>query len=382
VRVVISGIGTAVPPGFATQEQALELMIRTCALTGDRLRFARAIFERSGIRGRASVLCDPAGAQTFYCAPGPPGTKARMDLYAKHAPALAQRACEGALGVAGCAPGSITHIVTASCTGFGAPGVDVDLVERLGLRPDVRRIHVGFMGCHAAINALTAASALARAGPLRSGERPRVLVACVELSSIHLQPSDRPDHIVAGALFGDGAGACVVDPAAQDTDGADGREGSLELIDTASTILPGSRDAMSWNIGDTGFAMTLAESVPGLVREHLRPWLASWLESATGTPFDPASLAWCVHPGGPRVLEAVGDAAGLDPAALRFSREVLRDYGNMSSPTILFILQRMLEERAAGGGSGGGGGLRPGTPVVMLAFGPGLALEGALARVR
>ena len=163
MRVVISGIAAVTPPGEATQEQALDLLVCTAGLSGEKLRLARAIFERSGIERRASVLGDGAAAQAFYASnAAPPGTAARMALYALHAPPLAQRACEAALH-AGASPASaITHLVTASCTGFGSPGVDIDLVERLGLRPDVRRVHVGFMGCHAALNALSVASARSR----------------------------------------------------------------------------------------------------------------------------------------------------------------------------------------------------------------------------
>ncbi len=372
MRIVIAGVGTALPPGGATQDGALGLLIDTAHLEGDALRFARAMFERSGIERRASVLGDDAAARAFYSsAASAPGTAARMALYARHAAPLAQHACTEALTAARCDGASITHLVTASCTGFNSPGVDIQLVERLGLRPDVHRVHVGFMGCHAAINALGVAAAIARAGGL-ADRRARVLVACVELSSLHLQPSDRPDHIVAAALFGDGAGACVVSAEPHDAHDAhdphDAHAAGIEFLNAGSIIIPGSREAMGWEIGDAGFAMTLAQSVPGLVREHVRPWLEPWLERTLGPAAGPGELAWCVHPGGPKVLEAVGDAMGLDPAALCFSREVLRDHGNMSSATTLFILQRM--QRA---------GVH--SACVMLAFGPGLCMEAALVRL-
>lgn len=370
MRVTISGIAGVTPPESASQERALHVLAKTAGLGADSLRFARAIFERSGIDRRASVLGSDAGAMGFYASSIAPGTAARMALYAHHAAPLAERACLAALQRAECPPGAITHVVTASCTGFNAPGIDIELVERLGLRPDVRRAHIGFMGCHAAINALGVAGAIVRAGEHRGGggqSPPRVLVACVELSSLHLQPSNRPDHIVAGALFADGAAACVVSGASDDESPAPSPK--LELLDTGSTIIPGSRDAMGWSIGDHGFAMTLAESVPGLVREHLRPWLAPWLARTPRGGTSPTDVAWCVHPGGPRILDAVRDALGLDDAALRFSRDVLRDHGNMSSATVLFILERML--RAGNRG-----------PVVMLAFGPGLCIEAALVFAR
>jgi alkylresorcinol/alkylpyrone synthase len=369
----IIGIGLAVPEHAWTQGQLGELCVRLCGLEGDAARLARTLHRRSGIDRRGGVLLSPAlsdmGAEPSGPAladiaiPDPaflaagasagkwgPTTAERMAQYKQFAPPLAARAAADALRDAGTLPSAITHLVTVSCTGFAAPGVDLELVRLLGLSSRVQRVHIGFMGCHGAINALRVARALAAA-------EAHVLVVCIELCSLHWHVTARPDRLVANSLFADGAAACVVAPASDVSTSA-----GIELTGTASIILPGSEAAMAWEIGDHGFEMTLAEGVPGLIRELVRPWLATVCEVETPPSGALASLHWCVHPGGPRVLDAVQDALALPVDALAHSRSVLRDHGNMSSATVLFILQRMRIAGVRG-------------PAAMLAFGPGLCAE-------
>jgi predicted naringenin-chalcone synthase len=361
VRVVIGAIGLSTPTGVLSQAQALDLMVREAKLDGESLRLARAVFARSGIAQRGSVICDVAGGQTMFTGQADaPGTAARMEAYARLAPPLAESAAREALRRDATEAGRVTHLVTASCTGFAAPGVDLALIARLGLRATTARVHVGFMGCHAAINALATAAAIVQADPSRV-----VLVVCVELSTLHLQPTSRDDHIVSGALFGDGAAACVVRA------GRDGGEvgETGEICATASTIIPDSSEVMGWNVGDFGFAMTLGPRVPELIGEHVGAFLAPVL---AGCGIDDARAArWCVHPGGPRVLEAVRGAMSLPTEALQASRDVLHDHGNMSSATVLFILQRLRENAR-------GDALARRAPIVLLAFGPGLCAEAAV----
>ena len=187
-----------------------------------------------------------------------------------------------------------------------------------------------------------------------------VLLAAVELCSLHFHYGSDPEAIVANALFADGAGAAVL--GATDRDG--GRDaGDLRLLGTGSFVFPDSKDAMSWKIGDHGFEMTLSRNVPALISRHLRPWIESWLDRQDLSMAKVAS--WAVHPGGPRILEAVEDALELAPHVLDVSRMVFERYGNMSSPTVLFILDRLMARRAP-------------RPCVALGFGPGLAVEAAL----
>lgn len=376
---VIVGIGTATPACSVGQGQAARLIASLCGAAGETRRFVEVVHRRSGIERRGSVVVtretaeDEPIAQALYpteSAGRGPSTEARMAAYALHAGTLAAEAASRAMADAGITASEVTHLVTASCTGFGAPGVDVDLIERLGLDRRVRRTHVGFMGCHAAINAIRVADAIVGAEEARGRARPIVLVVCVELCSLHLQCGEegaRPDQAVANALFADGAGAVVVRAG----------ENGLAVVESESVALPHCRGAMSWSIGDHGFRMTLAESVPELVRGSLRPWLTEWLGRAGIEPRELAGLRWAVHPGGPRVLDAVAEAVGLEPEAMEPSRGVLCEHGNMSSPTVLFILERLRRRGLRPAGES-----EPGERAVMLAFGPGFTVEGMLLEAR
>jgi len=252
-----------------------------------------------------------------------PTTAERMRAYAEHATPLAAQACSRALAAAQVEPAEITHLVTVSCSGFAAPGVDVQLFNELGLSAGVSRTHVGFMGCHGALNGLRVARAFVEADP-----NARVLLCAVELCTLHHQYGWNPDQIVANALFADGSAAVVCVPAADDSHS----DAMLSAVSSASTIVPETEDLMSWRIGDNGFQMGLSARVPDVIRSELRPWMAGWL--------------------GKQGIE-------LDQVG------VLAEFGNMSSPTILFILDRLQRQNAPG-------------PWVLLAFGPGLTIEAAL----
>jgi alpha-pyrone synthase len=364
VSLRIVGMGLAVPPHALSQAEAADVLVSLLP-EGGRARTVQALYARSGIHKRHSVLLGvPEGGgrprQSLYtpardAADGGPSTAVRMRLFEDHAPPLGAAAAEAALGDAGMAPDEITHLVTVSCTGFFAPGLDAALVQRLALRRTVQRTHVGFMGCHGALNGLRVASALAGADP-----DARVLLCCVELCSLHMGYGWDADTLVANALFADGAAALV-------GVGANGqanvRAPAWRVTASGTLLFPDSADAMTWRIGDHGFRMTLSARVPDLIREHVGGWLSEWLRERGMSPADVRT--WAVHPGGPRVLSAFGHGMGLDPLAFAASREVLAEHGNMSSATLLFILHRLREAGA-------------GAPVVALAFGPGLVAEVAL----
>ncbi len=361
---LLTGLGTATPPAVS-QAEAAELAVAFLAAEGRGAQTIRRLYARSGVRERGSVLARARGdagvEQTFYEASRGigdrgPTTRQRLDEYARCAGELAARAAGAALADAGRPAGSITHLVTASCTGFAAPGVDADLVARLGLRRTVERTHVGFMGCHGALNALRVASAIVRADPGAVA-----LVAAVELCSLHYQYGDRPDTIVSNALFADGAGAAVVE--ARSGAPAPGRQGAWRLGASGACIVPDTADAMTWRIEDHGFVMTLSARTPDLIRAHLRPWLSVWLDANGMGLTDIRS--WAIHPGGPRIVSSAAEALGLDGGAVRPSLEVLERCGNMSSPTVLFNLDALRRGGAP-------------TPCVALGFGPGLAIEAAL----
>ncbi len=361
----IIGLGTALPAHSIRQPDAAAIAVALCDTPGDQRRAVEVLYRRSTVHRRSSVLLTnglPGDGveQGFFAratnaADRGPSTAARSGRYAADAPALARAAALPAIHQAAIDPRDITHLVTVSCTGFAAPGVDASLIASLGLRPTVERTHVGFMGCHGAINGLRVASAFANADP-----RAVVLVCAVELCSLHFHYTADPEKMVANALFADGAAAAIVAGAAS--------ERSAPMVAACgSCLFPDSTDAMTWHIGDFGFEMTLSPRVPDLIGTHLRPWLASFLDSA-GVPM--ASVAsWAIHPGGPRVLSAVAESLLLPAEAMDASRRILADHGNMSSPTVMFILDLLRRDR----------GTLP-TPCVALAFGPGLVAEAALLR--
>ncbi|MBM3983386.1 MAG: type III polyketide synthase [Planctomycetes bacterium] len=361
----IHGLGTAHPPDAVSADDGLAL---ARVLAGPDVRTSTwlgPIYANSGVAARFQVIGGPvvrdilAGTTTsgspFLPTPANDGvgptTAERMALYAAEAGPLAVRASAAALAEAGFAPDSITHVVTVSCTGFFAPGLDFALVAGLGLRPTVARTHVGFMGCHGALNGLRVANAFATADPTA-----RVLVCAAELCSPHYYYGSAADKLVANAIFADGA-AAMVGKAAR------GAASGWELRASGSCLIPDSRDEMAWTVGNHGFEMTLSRRVPGLIAAHLRPWLEGWLSDNGLSLADVAS--WAVHPGGPKIVTAAQEALALSDEALAPSRAVFAEYGNMSSPTVLFVLKRLREQSAS-------------RPCVALGFGPGLVAEAAL----
>ena len=305
---------------------------------------------RAGIRHRWSVLPtapdggSPVAAGGFYDGDPHPGTGERMRVYAEGAPALAMDAI-ARLGEQVSLDG-VTHLVVASCTGFVAPGVDQIIAGRLGLSPSVERLLVGFMGCYAAVAALRQARHIVRSDPAA-----RVLVVTVELSTLHLQPATAIEPLLAMLQFGDGAAAALVTAT----------PGGFALDRPFAAALPESGELIRWDITDSGFAMHLSGEVPGRIAAALADAALRDVMTAGTAPRE--IDGWAVHAGGRSILDAVEHALGLAPDALAASREVLTDFGNMSSATLMFVLARLLA----------------GPPVrhgVALAFGPGLAAEG------
>lgn len=362
IAMHLDGLGTSQPPLSISQPDAEARAAAISGFTPEDQRKLRLLYRASGVKQRGSVLLEPDGnggvTQSFY---GPrasdsdrgPTTAERMTRYEGAAADLAEQASRRALDAADCPASSVSHLVTVSCTGFSAPGFDFALIDRLGLDPEVSRTHVGFMGCHGALNGLRVARALASQQPGAP-----ILLAAVELSSLHHFYGWHPDRLVANALFADGAAAIVGSARSLES-----TRGGWKLVAQSSTVLPGTSDLMSWRIGDHGFEMTLSARVPGVIIETLRPWMEHWLAS-TGTPLE-SIRSWAVHPGGPRILSAVEAALSLPDQTLSVSRDILAKHGNMSSPTVLFILDELRRKGAP-------------LPCVALGFGPGLAIEAAL----
>ncbi|MCZ6636173.1 MAG: type III polyketide synthase [bacterium] len=355
--VYLHHIETCVPEHAFSQILLCEQM-QHWAKTERERRYIRGIYPASGIETRHFVVSDdgtePSG---IYCRDGMmapptvPGTEARNAVYVEASKQMAvdvaRRVFEGCEAMDAA---DVTHVIVVSCTGFYNPGPDYYIAQALDLSPGVERYCLGFMGCHAALPALKMATQFCRADPDAV-----VLVVCVELCSLHLQFDGRPDSLVANALFSDGAVAAIVS-ARTPVDG----QCAYRLDGFASALVAEGEKVMAWAIGDRGFRLTLSSYVPKIIGANIRslliPVLASW-----DLGISDVSL-WAVHPGGKTILDRIEEELNLHPEQLLVSRNILQHHGNMSSATVLFVLQELLNSGASG-------------PVCTLAFGPGLTVE-------
>ena len=349
----INRVATAVPPydvhdAFRRFAQSLFHNDRRSALLFKRMA------ERSGIEHRYSCLPPsnrPEGetvdGERFYIRGEFPDTAARMRRFEQHAPALAQAAVERLR--LGAERDRISHLLITCCTGFSAPGLDLEVVERCGLPSSVERTMIGFMGCYAAINALKLARHIVRSQP-----QARVLILNIELCTLHLKETTDLEQVLSFLLFGDGCAACIVsaDPV------------GVALDSFRAVLVPDTRELITWSIRDFGFDMVLSGQVPAAIHDALQAHAGDILDGALAEAID----LWAIHPGGRTVLDAVERAFGLAPAALSASREVLRRYGNMSSATVMFVIERLMRTGARG---------RSGC---AMSFGPGLIAETMLFR--
>ncbi|MGZ8992898.1 MAG: type III polyketide synthase [Burkholderiaceae bacterium] len=309
--------------------------------------------ERAGISHRYSYLragrldAGEVDADGFYRRGEFPSTATRMALYEPQALRLARQAV-AALDISA-DHSALTHLIVASCTGFTAPGLDLQLVGALGLRPDIERTMIGFMGCSAAVPALRAAHHIVRSDP-----QARVLVLNLELSTLHFQETPELEKVLSFLLFGDGAAAALVS--------AEPR--GIALDEFRAIVIPASEGFITWRIGDQGFDMHLSGQVPARIMRALKEELEH--SNANGM-LRGQGLAevdlWAVHAGGRTVLDAVEAGLQLGPDALQISRAVLNDFGNMSSATVMFVLQRLM--RSANADARG----------LAMAFGPGMVAE-------
>jgi len=365
MSLAVLGIGTALPRYRYTQDDIVAVAQTASCRTPDEEEILEKLYRQTHIDTRhlvhAPVLINDIAqgtneSGTGYFSKGTddrgPDTAERMAMYVRDALPLAKEASGKALENAKIQASSITHLVTVSCTGFSAPGFDVGLIKTLGLPAGVERTHVGFMGCHGALNGLRVSR-----GFVESQPQARVLLCAVEISSIHYYYCWDPKRMVGNALFADGAAALVGAPRIP------GGANHWHARANGSCVFADSEYAMTWSIGNHGFDMTLSAKIPNLIAAHLRPWLEQWLGSLDLTIADIGS--WAIHPGGPRVVSSVEEALGLPARTAWASYQVLAECGNMSSPTVLFILDRLRESNSP-------------RPCVALGFGPGLTVEAAL----
>lgn len=376
--VQLRSLQTMVPDVLLDQEIVRDVFAGQPGLSRLAKRLVTASFNGSGIQTRHTVLEELSlEAETsdplFYDRESgellSPGTKARNEIYIREADRLyievARRALEADPDLSAA---DVTHVVTVSCTGFHAPGPDYEIVRALGMSDSVERYHLGFMGCYAAMPALRAARQFCLADPDAV-----VLVVSVELCTLHLRSAEDPDMIIASSLFSDGAAAGLVTARSFDSSVP---AFSLDRFRTA--IAPQGEKDMAWTIGDSGFEMVLSTAVPQIIGESIRTALHPlWSDDdELAAAFDDDRIGdpvahWAIHPGGRSILDKVQERLHLSNEQLHPAREILREYGNMSSATVLFVLHHILESAEA----------RAGDRVAAMAFGPGLTAESAMLTV-
>ncbi len=350
-RAYLNRLAVAVPEhevhGAFVRFAERALQDRRSRLLFDRMLSRAAIERRWSCLAPAEPGCNGSlDADGFYALGNFPSTAARMRRYEKEAPALAAKAVEQ-LGLDGSSQ-QITHLIVTSCTGLSAPGIDFDVIRRCNLNPSVERNVLGFMGCNAALNALKLARHIVRSEP-----DARVLIVSVELCTLHLQESTNIEQLLTFLLFADGSAAALVSA----------EQCGVALDRFHTEVLVEAADHITWTIRDCGFEMFLSGEVPAAISDALRRGSDRVL---SGPSVDGIDL-WAVHPGGRTVLDAVENAFDLDQCDLAASRAILRDYGNMSSPTVLFVLEAIMRQKVAAGTRG-----------CAMAFGPGLVVETML----
>lgn len=359
----ITAIGVANPTTRIAQPAIADFMVQAMQLNEDDSRKLKTLFRASGIAYRHSVLDDYARLSDFTFYPNNlkhnlPGTKARGELYQKHAPLLSAQAAHAAIEQTSLSTSDITHLITISCTGMYAPGLDIDLIKILKLRSDVQRTCINFMGCYAAFNGLRLADSFCRSNP-----EARVLIVCTELCSIHFQNENTEDNLLANALFADGSAAMLVEA-------TPGPGINLSLTKFHSDLaFEGERD-MAWHIGDSGFEMRLSSYVPGVVNAGIRQ-VANKLLADSGYSL-PDINYFAPHPGGLKILSAIESALEVPKHQHKQAYEVLNQYGNMSSPTVVFVLHELMKSLTTNDDK---------KTIMSFAFGPGLTLESMLLKI-
>ncbi len=352
----IIAIGTATPPYKHEQKSILNFMLNALKPSETEARRISLMYHRCGIESRYSVLPDyslPIEKWQFYPQNKQlepfPNLEKRMEFFHPNALQLSLKAIENCLQ--NIDNQQITHLITVTCTGLSAPGLDIQLVQALGLKPNVIRTSVNFMGCYAAIHALKIADAFCQ-----SQADAKVLIVCTELCTLHFQRENKADFITSGLLFADGSAACLVQSKISGK--------GLKIKKFHSKIALNGQTDMAWNLSSNGFLMTLSNHIPKLVESEISNLLNDALTDLNLSKSEIQN--WAIHPGGKDILEAVRKALDLEKEDIQNSFEVLKNYGNMSSPTILFVLKNILQNPDNQGNT------------FAIAFGPGITMESVV----
>lgn len=354
----ILGLATANPPYEVSQNEIQERILEIFSFDSHQEQQVKNLYKNSGIHKRHLVIPDFKKNRSewhFWGSDFPkivPGTTKRNELYKKEAPLLAHQAAQKAIQAWGGDPSTITHVISASCTGTVIPGIEFSLVDSLGLQRTVYRLGINFMGCFGAIKGLEVGNAFAKANP-----NSRILLVCTELCSLHLQTELNYDNLLASSLFADGAAAAVI--------GCNPKRGESplwEIVKHYSFGLENSVKYMGWEASDHGFLMRLSDSVPRIIARYIRPFTEAFMKPHV----EASDCDWAIHPGGKAVLQVIEKKLGLEEWQTQASWNTLANYGNMSSATFLFVLDALSRQA----------GIKQWT--VGLGFGPGLSMEGIL----
>lgn len=351
-------IGTAVPAFKHEQKDILQFMQEVYALDTAENRKLKFLYSQSGIDTRYSVIPDYSRKlpewkfypQSENLEPFPT-LEQRMDWFNRYAAPLsvdAIRECiKGTIN-----SNEITHLITVSCTGMSAPGLDLMVMEMMGLHKNIFRTSVNFMGCYAAIHGLKVADMICK-----TDRNAKVVVVCTELCTLHFQKDTSADSVASTLLFGDGSAAALVTH-------DDSSEQGLYLKDFYCEIVAKGKKDMAWELSSTGFLMTLSGYIPDLIKEDFEPLVQRALQHAGLKQKDISN--WCIHPGGRRIVDTIQKSLQLPEEKLQACYNVLRDYGNMSSATILFVLKELMQNSSN-------------ETFFGAAFGPGLTMETFVA---
>lgn len=361
----ITAIATANPAHRIAQSDIARFMARAQQMNGEEEHRLHALYRASGIRYRYSVIEDYGRTSAFRFFPDVanlepfPTVAERMKLYQKEALLLSLKATEKCLEEAKWLKrNQITHLITVSCTGMYAPGLDIALVEALELNYQTQRTAINFMGCYAAFNGLKAADAICKAD-----RNAKVLVVCTELCTLHFQRSKDEDNMLANALFSDGSAAVLIE-------GTPSNERNFEIQAFHCDLAVNGKQDMAWQIGNHGFEMRLSAYVPDVIRQGIGELAINLLKNFHLTVDQIDFLA--IHPGGKRILRAIEEELFIEKEDNRYAYEILRNYGNMSSATVLFVLNALRRDLKTSDKD---------KQVLSFAFGPGLTLESMLLKV-
>ncbi len=358
----IKSIGTATPENKISQARAEDFM--TTLMGKDELsrRMLSKVHSSSKIDTRYSVIQDfnTDGESDFFKNTEPPSVEDRMKLFKDKAVTLSAQAVMDCLKNSSTGIEDITHLITISCTGMYAPGLDIELIKELGLKPNIERYCINFMGCYAAFNGIKMANHICA-----SDKSAKVLIVCCELCTIHFQKEFTEDNILANAIFGDGAACVLMEPDSFSDD-----RFSLEIKSTYCDLAFKGENSMAWYIKNTGFQIVLSSYIPALVRDEIQ----NLLNNVTGKlriKKEDISF-YAVHPGGKRILEAIEQSLDLKNNELELSYRIMRDYGNMSSCSVLFVLKELMKNISVSD---------KGKNIFSCAFGPGLTLESIIYKI-